>query len=75
MRYVTQAAGHATGRSVSRRIVQLESPGTPSERGLPEGRDSGFLWRLNAYWRYVSVDGGVLVAWETLAALRTGLGA
>lgn len=70
VRYVSHATGHATSRSVSRRIVQLESPGTPSERGLPEGRDYGFLWRLNAYWRYVPVEGGVLVECESIALSR-----
>jgi putative flippase GtrA len=69
--YARHAAGHATSRSVSRRIVQLDDPGTPAERGLPEGRDSGFLWHLNAYWRYVPVDGGVLVECESLALSRS----
>ena len=69
--YARHAAGHATSRSVSRRIVQLDDPGTPAERQLPEGRDSGFLWRLNAYWRYVPVEGGVLVECESLALSRS----
>jgi len=69
--YARHAAGHATSRSVSRRIVELDNPGTPAERGLPEGRDSGFLWQLNAYWRYVPVDGGVLVECESLALSRS----
>ena len=69
--YARHAAGHATSRSVSRRIVELDDPGTPAERRLPEGRDSGFLWRLNAYWRYVPVDGGVLVECESLALSRS----
>ncbi len=64
-------AGHVTSRSASRRIVQLDDPGTPAERPLPEGDDSGFLWRLNAYWRYVPVDGGVLVECESLALSRS----
>lgn len=69
--YAKHAAGHATSRSTSRRIVQLEDPGTPAEQPLPEGRDLGFLWRLNAYWRYVPVDGGVLVECESLALSRS----
>jgi putative flippase GtrA len=69
--YARHAAGHATSRSVSRRIVQVEDPGTPGEHGLPEGNDLGFLWRLNAYWRYVPVDGGVLVECESLALSRS----
>ena len=70
VRYQTHAAGHATSRSASRRIVQLDAPGTPAERRLPEGDDYGFLWRLNAYWRYVPVAGGVLVECESLALSR-----
>ena len=68
--YATHAAGHATSRSTSRRIVQLDDPGTSAERQRPEGRDYGFLWRLNAYWRYVPVQGGVLVECESLALSR-----
>jgi putative flippase GtrA len=69
--YSRHGAGHVTSRSASRRIVQLDDPGTSSERSLPEGDDSGFLWRLNAYWRYVPVDGGVLVECESLALSRS----
>lgn len=69
--YSRHAAGHATSRSASRRIVQLDDAGTPAERRLPEGRDYGFLWRLNAYWRYVPVEGGVLVECESLALSRS----
>ena len=29
------------------------------------------MWRLNAYWRYVPVDGGVLVVCESLALSRS----
>ena len=71
VRYARQPAGHATSRSVSRRIVQLDAPGTAAERRLPEGDDHGFLWRLNAYWRYLPVDGGVLVECESLALSRS----
>ena len=71
VRYARQPSGHATSRSVSRHIVQLDAPGTAAERRLPEGDDHGFLWRLNAYWRYVPVDGGVLVECESLALSRS----
>jgi putative flippase GtrA len=70
VQYRTQAAGHATSRSASRHIVQVDDPGTPAERGRPEGQDYGFMWRLNAYWRYVPVDGGVLVVCESIALSR-----
>jgi putative flippase GtrA len=70
VRYTMQPAGHATSRSIARRIVELAAAGTPQERALPEGRDQGFLWKLNAYWRYTPVDGGVLVECESLALSR-----
>ena len=71
VQYSRHPAGHVTSRSASRRIVELDDPGTPTERRLPEGDDSGFLWRLNAYWRYVPVEGGVLVECESLALSRS----
>jgi putative flippase GtrA len=70
VRYTQHPAGHATSRSVSRRIVEVDDPGTPRERARPEGDDHGFLWRLNAYWRYVPVEGGVLVECESIALSR-----
>jgi putative flippase GtrA len=60
----------ATARSVSTRIAELDDAGTPQEREKPEGRDQGFLWRLNAYWRYEAVDGGVLIECESISLSR-----
>ena len=60
-----------TGRSVSTKIAELQNAGTPQERELPEGRDSGYLWRLNAYWRYEQVDGGVLIECESISLSRS----
>jgi putative flippase GtrA len=69
VRYSRHSAGHATSRSVSRRIQQVVDPG-PGEHLRPAGDDHGFLWRLNAYWRYTAVEGGVLVECESLALSR-----
>jgi putative flippase GtrA len=60
----------ASSRSVATRIVELDDPGTSRERENPPGRDSGYLWRLNAYWRYEEVEGGVLVECESLSLSR-----
>ena len=60
----------ATLRSVSTRIAELADAGTPNERDKPEGRDQGFLWRLNAYWRYEAVQGGVLIECESISLSR-----
>lgn len=70
VRYTRHAGGHATSRSVSRHVVQIDDAGSAAERRLPEGDDLGFLWRLNAYWRYVPVPGGVLVVCESIALSR-----
>jgi putative flippase GtrA len=53
-----QSSGLATSRSVSTAIAE------------DDGRDRGFLWRLNSYWRYVQVDNDVLVELESLSLSR-----
>jgi putative flippase GtrA len=60
----------AWSRSIATKIAELENAGTPQERQKPEGRDWGFLWRLNAYWRYSQLDDGVLVELETISLSR-----
>jgi hypothetical protein len=60
----------ASSRSVATRIVEVEDAGTPDERARAPGDDHGFLWRLNSYWRYSQVDGGVWVELESLTLSR-----
>jgi hypothetical protein len=67
----------ASSRSVASRIVEIDDAGTASERAKPPGEDRGFLWRMNSYWRYEQVDGGVIVELESLTLSRSvplGLG-
>ena len=45
-------------------------PGTAQEREKPVGNHYGFLWRLNAYWRYEQVNGGVLIECESVSLSR-----
>ena len=71
VRYARHSPTHATSRSISTRIQQIDDPGTADERLRPPGDDHGFLWRLNAYWRYTAVEGGVLVECESLALSRS----
>lgn len=63
-------AERAWSNSISTKIVEIENAGTPNERALPEGNDSGYMWRLNSYWRYKQLDGGVLVEIESLTLSR-----
>jgi putative flippase GtrA len=60
----------ATARSVATRIAELADAGTPREREKGPDDDSGFLWRLNAYWRYEELDGGVLIECESVSLSR-----
>lgn len=57
-------------RSRSRRINEIRDAGTPKEKMLPEGEDSGFLWRLNAYWSIQEGDGGVYVECRSVTMTR-----
>ncbi len=68
--YQRHGEGLASSRSIATRIVELDQAGTPAEREKPKGKDRGFLWRLNSYWRYQQVDGGVLVECESLTLSR-----
>jgi hypothetical protein len=54
----------------STRIAEVEHPGTIRERELPVGRDSGYLWRLNTYWRFWERDGGTYIECESLTLTR-----
>ncbi len=64
-------AGRASSASTATKIVEVDSPGTPSEREVPPGQDRGFMWRWNAYWRYEQVPGGVIAECESVSLSRT----
>ena len=59
-----------SSRSVSTRIVELADAGTPAEREKTADEDSGYLWRLNAYWRYEQTADGVLIECESVSLSR-----
>jgi hypothetical protein len=61
----------ATGTSVATRIAEVADAGTPRERVLAPGQDRGFLWRLNAYWRYEQVKDGVVIECESVSLSRS----
>jgi hypothetical protein len=61
----------AASTSVASKIAEVRDPGTPQERELPPGADRGFLWRLNAYWRYEATAGGVIAECESITLSRS----
>jgi hypothetical protein len=61
---------HAASRSVTAKIAELADAGGPNEREKPVGHDSGYLWRLNSYWRFVEINGGVTAECESISLSR-----
>jgi len=75
----SRLAGNDRGYSVSRSLHfwQVDSPGTAREHRRPEGQDDGFLWRLNSYWSFTRVRGGLQMECEAVSLTRdipVGLG-
>ncbi len=70
VRYVRLDGMRAWSRSASLKIAEVENAGASGEREKPVGRDRGFLWRLNSYWRYEQVPGGVLIELESVTLSR-----
>ena len=68
--YKRISATRATARSVATKIAELANAGTPEERERSADDDNGFLWRLNAYWRYEAVPGGVIIECESVSLSR-----
>lgn len=63
--------------SRSIRIVEIASPGTPSEHALPPDKAHGFLWHMNTYWSYEQRDDGLVIQLESVSLTRSipyGLG-
>ena len=70
-------ATHCRSRSVATRIAEVADAGKPTEHEEPVGQDSGFLWRMDSYWRFEEKDSGVYVEVESVSLTRdipTGLG-
>lgn len=56
--------------SHSTRISEVRNPGAGNEEILPVGDDSGFLWRLNAYWAIDQKEDGVLLGCRSISLSR-----
>lgn len=58
MTFERHGPGLASSRSVATRIAETD------------GRDRGFLWKLNSYWRYVQVGDAVRVELQSVSLSR-----
>ena len=70
VRYRRHSSARASSRSRATRIAEVLDVGLPSERERGPADDRGFLWRMNSYWRYEAVPGGVIVELESLTLSR-----
>lgn len=68
--FTRAAPDRVWSRIHSTRIAEVADAGTPREREQPPGRDQGFMWRLNTYWRFLERDGGTYVQCESLTLSR-----
>jgi hypothetical protein len=68
--YSRPTPGRVMNRSLSTRIAEVENAGSKNEHELPVGDDSGFLWRLNNYWRLEERDQGVYMQVESVGLTR-----
>jgi hypothetical protein len=64
--YSRHDPARASSKSVGTRIRQLDKAGNE----YAPGRDSGYLWRLNSYWRFDQRNGGVVVECESVGLSR-----
>ena len=68
----TQAgSGRYQIASYSTRIAETKDPSNPDQFELPVGRDHGYMWRLNTYWRIEEKDGGVYLQNESIELSRS----
>ena len=75
--YFHDSPTRAHSRSSAIRIAEVENPGTKSEKEDPSGQDSGFLWRMETWWRLEEKDGGVYLQNQVVSLTRdipAGLG-
>jgi hypothetical protein len=71
VRFTRDRPDRASSVSVAVKIAEVAEAGTPRERELSVPEDHGYLWRLNAYWRYEAVAGGVIAECESISLSRS----
>lgn len=70
-------AQHGFSFSRSAQIAEIDHPGERMERALSATEQHGFLWRLNTYWSWEEMDGGLYVQIRSISltrAIPAGLG-
>jgi len=77
VRYFRDSETREHSRSSAVRIAEVENADKTDEREKAPGKDGGFLWGMETWWRLDERDGGVYVQSEVVSLTRdipTGLG-
>ncbi|MEJ2109587.1 MAG: hypothetical protein P8Z37_06670 [Acidobacteriota bacterium] len=69
--YTRYSDKRASSKSIATKIAEVEQFEDNKEREKPQGKDHGFLWRLNSYWRYRQFGDGVIIECESLTLSRS----
>lgn len=70
VKYGMTDPGHMYIISHSTRIAELKNAKHSLTEENPVEDESGFLWRLNSYWRFEEADGGVYAQCESISLSR-----
>ena len=70
VRFAALDAHHMYSISHSTRIAEVKNPKRGYDVEAPVGNDTGFLWRLNGYWRFEEADGGVYAQCRAISLSR-----
>jgi hypothetical protein len=63
-------SARAWSRSRDTRVQEVENAGRFDERLDSEGHDRGFVWKLNAFWRFKEKDGGTYLECTAISLSR-----
>jgi hypothetical protein len=77
VRYGRLDADHQFSFSRSTRVTEIADAGGPREHAVDDAESHGYVWRLNAYWRFAQRGDGVVVQCEAVSLTRdvpAGLG-
>ncbi len=67
-RPIDEARAESTSQTT--KISEVENAGKANETILPPDQGSGFIWRMNTYWRYLQADGGLYVEIDAVSLSR-----
>jgi hypothetical protein len=77
VRYGRLDPEHQFSFSRSTHVTEIADAGGPHEHAVADAESHGYLWRLNAYWRFARRGDGVVVQCEAVSLTRdvpAGLG-